>query len=78
LEKPKVIIEALPSECRGDDEDKYGNKAVLRNLSEDYCCTACSSKGPTEFLVFKEGDPKTLVCPQCGFEKPCPERPVKT
>ncbi len=74
---PKIEITrfSLKGPCR--EEDKYGNIAMLKKMYEDYCCTACSKNGPTEFLVYKEGDDTTLVCLKCGFEKPCPQPPTK-
>lgn len=60
-----IVIENNPKLGDSSFEDKYGFYALFRDLSEKYRCPKCNA-----FLEFKDSGYTTLICPDCGFEKP--------
>jgi len=54
-------------EIKGKDfleTDKYGHKAMLKAVNEQYRCPECQT-----FLVWKDEKNNLAECPNCNFEK---------
>jgi len=64
-----IVIDNCSKPGDSGFEDKYGLYALFGDLNAKYRCPECDA-----FLEYKDEDCIILVCPDCGFEKPAPER----
>lgn len=64
----KKFQDLFKAECPKHEEDKYGNRAILKRLNDEYRCPNCGA-----ILDYGNATCTTLIC-GCGFTKPAPPK----
>lgn len=64
-----VFVKQLPVPL--EETDEYGYKKLFRELNKWARCPKDNS-----FLVWKDEKQETMVCPNCGLEKPASPAPT--
>lgn len=66
--KEKVQVLFVKTKRNFKDSDKYGLKAMLQDVIDNYTCPKCQEKDNLGFLEWVNEKKKTVVCSSCGFQ----------